>query len=93
MVTDGREGYAGLATLQYKHQDKVIRGSKKTVPTLLPRMYRMLSLLISRMKVDFSITFYAQWSIPCLSRPSSILTDRLPLVMSRTLNQIITPAI
>jgi hypothetical protein len=40
MVTDGREGEAGVATLRYKHQDKVIRGSKKTVDTFLPRMYQ-----------------------------------------------------
>jgi hypothetical protein len=36
MVTDERDGDAGVATLRYKHQDKVIRDSKKTAATLLP---------------------------------------------------------
>ena len=45
VITDGWEGYAGLAALRYKHRAKVIRGSGKTASTLLPRVHRAASLL------------------------------------------------
>lgn len=45
VITDGWEGYEGLATLRYKHRAKVIRGSGKTASTLLPRVHRVASLL------------------------------------------------
>ncbi len=45
VITDGWEGYAGLATLRYKHRAKVIRNSGKTASTLLPRVHRVASLL------------------------------------------------
>lgn len=45
VVTDGWDGYEGLATLRYKHRAKVIRGSGKTASTLLPRVHRVASLL------------------------------------------------
>jgi transposase-like protein len=45
VITDGWEGYEGLATRRYKHRAKVIRGSGKTASTLLPRVHRVASLL------------------------------------------------
>jgi len=45
VITDGWEGYEGLAALRYKHRAKVIRGSGKTASTLLPRVHRAAALL------------------------------------------------
>ena len=45
VITDGWEGYEGLAARQYKHRAMVIRGSGKTASTVLPRVHRVASLL------------------------------------------------
>lgn len=45
VVTEGWDGYAGLATLRYQHRAKVIRGNGKTASALLPRVQRVASLL------------------------------------------------
>jgi len=45
VITDGWEGYEGLADIGYRHRLRVIRQSGKTASTLLPRVHRVASLL------------------------------------------------
>lgn len=45
VITDGHEGYRGLAELGYRHRQKVVQGSGKLATAVLPRVHRVASLL------------------------------------------------
>jgi len=45
VITDGWDGYEWLEAKGYKHKVRTISGSGKTASTLLPRVYRVASLL------------------------------------------------
>ena len=45
VITDGWKGYAGLKQEGFKHRPRLINANGKTVSALLPRVYRVASLL------------------------------------------------
>ncbi len=45
VITDGFQGYAGLAGLGYRHDRKIVLGSGESADAVLPRVHRVASLL------------------------------------------------
>ena len=45
VITDGLQSYRGLAKLGYRHDRRVVLGSRETADPVLPRIHRVASLL------------------------------------------------